>query len=58
MTIALQDNINGALNKKQQQAEAKEKIKIDDKIFEYKAIDLLQKTILAKMETLENKTDV
>ena len=58
MRIALQDNINGVLNKKQQQQELKEKTKLDDKIFEYKAIELLQKTILAKMETLKNKTDV
>lgn len=56
--IALQDNINATINKQQQQQEIKEKIKLDDKIFEYRAIELLQKTILAKMDVLENKADV
>lgn len=58
MRIALQDNFNGVLNKQEAKRQQLEKTRLDDKIFEYKTIELLQKTILAKMDVLENKTDV
>ena len=58
MLIALQDNFNIVLNKQEAKRQQQEATKLDDKIFEYKTIELLQKTILARIETLENKTDV
>ena len=58
MRIALQDNINGVLNKQEEKRQQQEATKLDDKIFKYKTIELLQKTIFAKMEQLENKTDI
>ena len=58
MLIALQDNFNIVLNKQEAKRQQQEATKLDDKIFEYKTIELLQKTILAKMETLEKQTDV
>ena len=58
MRIALQDNFNIILNKQEAKRQQQEAIKLDDKIFEYKTIELLQKTIFAKMDVLENKTDV
>lgn len=58
MRIALQDNFNIILNKQEAKRQQQEAVKLDDKIFEYKTIELLQKTIFAKMDVLENKTDV
>lgn len=58
MRIALQDNFNIVLNKQEAKRQQQEATKLDDKIFEYKTIELLYKTILARIETLENKTDV
>lgn len=58
MRIALQDNFNIVLNKQEAKRQQQEATKLDDKIFEYKTIELLQKTIFAKMETLEKQTDV
>ena len=58
MLIALQDNFNIVLNKQEAKRQQQEATKIDDKIFEYKTLELLQKTILAKMEKLEKQTDV
>lgn len=58
MRIALQDNFNIVLNKQEAKRQQQEATKLDDKIFEYKTLELLQKTIFAKMETLEKQTDV